>query len=256
VIGRSRSAAVDRLRMATHARIIAFTHRGRVRAGNEDAIVVGDWVSPPEMTGPREFRHPLSAPLLCAVADGMGGHAAGEVASREAANGLARRRAMLHDGAAAAAALMDVDAALYRAMERDENLRGMGTTVVGLGLAPRLVWFNVGDSRLYRADGDRLTQLSIDDVPPGPRSGVITQTLGGLWPKFEPIVPHVGEEALTAPQRFLLCSDGLTDMLDDGEIADGLTRPDAQAVTHLFDRAMSAGGYDNISIVLVSLETG
>lgn len=239
--------------MATHARITAFTHRGRVRAGNEDTVVVGDWVSEPEMAGPRQFLSALTAPLVCAVADGMGGHNAGEVASREVARHLAGQGGRLTGPEAAAAALHEIDAALYCAMAADARLLGMGTTVVGLALAPRLTWFNVGDSRLYRADGG-LAQLSIDDTPPGPRSGRITQTLGGWWPRGEPIAPHVGEEALAAPARYILCSDGLTDMLDDPDVAACLKLPDADAVEQLFERAMRAGGTDNISIVLVSVE--
>jgi serine/threonine protein phosphatase PrpC len=239
--------------MAASARITAFTHRGRVRAGNEDTIVVADWVSEPEMAGPREFRHALSAPLLCAVADGMGGHRAGEVASRHVARRLAGEGARLCDARSALAILQAANAGLYRAMAEDENLRGMGTTVVGVALAPRLVWFNVGDSRLYRVRGGHLSQISVDDTPPGPRSGIITQTLGGSWPP-DRVSPHVGEEALAAPQRLLLCSDGLTDMLDDRDIEAGMALPDAEAVARLFEMAMQAGGVDNISIVVVSVE--
>jgi PPM family protein phosphatase len=242
--------------MAAHARIAAFTHRGRVRARNEDTIVVGDWVSEPDMAQPRQFRHALPAPLVCAVADGLGGHRGGEVASREAARRLAGPGRRLTDAPSVVAALHEIDAALYRAMQADTNLLGMGTTVVGLALAPRVTWFNVGDSRLYRAGSGAggVAQLSVDDVPPGPRRGLITQTLGGVWPPEEPIAPHVGEEVLAAPARYLLCSDGLTDMLDDAAIADCMTLPDADAVAQLFERAMRAGGVDNISIVLVSVE--
>jgi serine/threonine protein phosphatase PrpC len=241
--------------VAAQLRITAFTHRGRVREHNEDTIVVGDWVSEPEMATPRQFLRPMSESLICAVADGMGGHRAGEVASRQVARGLAREGARFCDPPAAVAALHDINAALYRAMQADRSLLGMGTTVVGLALAPRLIWFNIGDSRLYRAGSAQggFTQISIDDVPPGPRSGLLTQTLGGLWPQ-EPIAPHVGEQALIAPARYLLCSDGLTDMLDDADIAACLSSSDADAVMQLFERAMRAGGFDNISIVLVSVE--
>jgi serine/threonine protein phosphatase PrpC len=216
-------------------------------------VVVGDWLSEPAMTLPREFRHALTAPLLCAVCDGMGGHQAGEVASGRAAQGLVEAAARMTDAGAAAAALRAVDAALYRAMETDRALAGMGTTVVGLVLAPTLVWFNVGDSRLYRVGRGRIEQLSVDDTPPGPRSGLLTQSLGGGW-RASDIAPHAGEGALTMPARFLLCSDGLTDMLDDEDIADCLALADAEAVAQLFDLAMRAGGLDNISIVLASVE--
>jgi serine/threonine protein phosphatase PrpC len=161
----------------------------------------------------------------------------------------------LIDAPAAVAALQDINVALYRAMAADRSLLGMGTTVVGVALSPRLVRFNVGDSRLYRVGrGGGLTQLSIDDTPPGPRDGTITQTLGGLWPPGELIAPHVGDDALAVPARYLLCSDGLTDMLDDADIAPCLALPDADAVMQLFERAMRAGGVDNIAIVLVSAE--
>ncbi len=127
--------------------------------------------------------------------------------------------------------------------------------MVGLLLAPRFLWFNVGDSRLYRYHRGRLAQLSVDDTPPGRRSGVITQSLGGGEPPPK-IAPHVGQERLLDPSRFLLCSDGLTDMLDDKDIEDCLALADPEAVVNLFERAMRAGGVDNISIVLVSVDPG
>lgn len=237
------------------ARICAFTHRGRVRAGNEDTLVVGDWVSPPEMREPRTFRHALAPPLVCAVADGLGGHLAGEVASRHAAQQLAAASARLASIEGAGETLRCINDELYDAMERDPACAGMGTTVAGLVLGERLIWFNVGDSRLYRFRDGALAQVSVDDTPPGPRSGLITQSLGGVL-LAAPVRPHVSEEPLAAPARFLLCSDGLTDMLDDGDIADCLALPDAEAVAQLFHRAMRAGGADNVSVVVMSVEEG
>jgi serine/threonine protein phosphatase PrpC len=234
------------------ATVTAFTHRGHVRARNEDSVVIGDWVSAPDMEAPRAFRHDLSTPLLCAVCDGMGGHRAGAVASRHVARRLADERERIVGARAAAETLATIDAELYNLMAADANLLGMGTTVVGLVLAARLIWFNVGDSRLYRQRGARIEQISIDDVPPGPRSGMITQSLGGAL-RPPAIAPHVGEEALAVPARFVLCSDGLTDMLDDADIADCLKLADADAAIQLFDLAMRAGGADNISIVLASV---
>src|SRR5260370_41701584 len=72
-----------------HIEVAAVSHRGRVRANNEDSITVAGWVSDVEMSAPRRSRHELAEPLLFAVADGMGGHAGGEVASRYAAKRLA-----------------------------------------------------------------------------------------------------------------------------------------------------------------------
>ncbi len=237
------------------AHISAITHRGRVRAQNEDTIVVGGWLSPVEVEEPRTFRHPLAPPLVCAVADGLGGHLAGEVASRHAAQQLAAAGARLASVEVVQETLRRINDELYRAMAEDPACAGMGTTVAGLVLGKRLIWFNIGDSRLYRIRDGHLAQMSIDDTPPGPSSGLITQSLGGALPA-EPISPHAGEGPLFAPARFLLCSDGLTDMLDDGDIADCVTLPDAEAVTQLFDHAMRAGGADNVSIVVVSVEEG
>jgi serine/threonine protein phosphatase PrpC len=110
----------------------------------------------------------------------------------------------------------------------------------------------VGDSRIYQCSEGRLEQLSVDDVPPGPRSGLITQTLGGA-PYFVPIAPHTGRLELALPSRFLLCSDGLTDMLDDAEIERALAGSDEDAVRALFAAAMQAGGADNLSVIIVSV---
>ncbi len=129
---------------------------------------------------------------------------------------------------------------------------GMGTTAVGLLLAAdRAIWFNIGDSRLYRQRGTRLEQLSTDDVPPGPRSGIITQTLGGAR-SFMPIAPHLGGEHLHIPSRWLLCSDGLTDMVDESELEQAIALSDEEALGAMFTQAMAAGGADNVSIILVS----
>jgi PPM family protein phosphatase len=244
----------------SHIEVTAFTHKGCVRARNEDSIVVAGWVSDVEMSAPRRSRHALGEPLLFAVADGLGGHAAGEVASRLAIKRLAAGKASAQADCIAAR-LAGINTELYEAMKSDPSLVGMGTTIAGLVLcARRAVWFNVGDSRIYRERSGRIEQLSVDDVPPGPRNGVITQTLGGCR-SFVPILPHIGgedfaedfaEENLLLRSRWLLCSDGLTDMLDDAEIERAFAASDEETLRTLFAAAMAAGGRDNISIVVVS----
>ena len=231
--------------------IVAFTHEGRLRPSNEDSLTVVGWVSDVAMSAPRRSRHELGEPLLVAIADGMGGHAAGEVASRYAI----KRLAETFTGGAAAVSdtLGTINAELYQTMAADQSLLGMGTTVVGLLVTPRrVVWFNVGDSRLYQISDGKLAQLSIDDVPPGPRIGMITQTLGG-GPAFVPISPHIEVAELSLPSRWLLCSDGLSDMLPDGEIERAMAASDEDALRGLFTRAMEAGGLDNISIIVASV---
>jgi serine/threonine protein phosphatase PrpC len=232
--------------------VVAFTHQGGVRPENEDSLAVAGWVSDVAMSAPRRSRHQLGEPLLVAIADGMGGHAAGEVASRYAIKRLAAE-AFKGRAAAISGTLGAINAELYQTMAADRSLLGMGTTVVGLLLtARRAVWFNVGDSRIYRVGDGQLAQLSIDDVPPGPRTGIITQTLGGV-PPFMPIAPHVGMADLIIPSRWLLCSDGLSDMLTDEEIAHAMAANDEDGLRALFIQAMAAGGMDNISIITVSV---
>jgi serine/threonine protein phosphatase PrpC len=255
-----------------HIEVTAFSHKGRVRENNEDSITVAGWVSDVEMSAPRRSRHALAQPLLFAVADGMGGHAGGEVASRYAIKRLAAER--LSEGTAdIAARLAMINAELYETMRAVPSLLGMGTTVAGVLLsARRAIWFNVGDSRIYRQRGGWIEQLSIDDVPPGRRSGIITQTLGGSY-AFFPIAPHIGEEDLGEEDlgqedlgaedlthedlglasRWLVCSDGLTDMLGDAEIERAMAASDEDALRAMFTAAMQAGGADNISVVLVRM---
>jgi serine/threonine protein phosphatase PrpC len=239
---------------APRIEITAFTHRGRLRASNEDGITVAGWVAEAAMSQPRCSQHELTEPLLVALADGMGGHAGGEVASRYAIERLTRQP--LDDEADIADALAAINVELYQTMATAPELLGMGTTVAGLLLtARRALWFNLGDSRVYRQRDDRLQQLSTDDVPPGRRSGVMTQTLGGAH-SFAPVSPHIGAEDLVVPVRYLLCSDGLTDMLSPEQIERVLADAGGDSVRALFARAMAAGGSDNISIILVSVAGG
>src|SRR5262245_48247981 len=233
--------------------VTAFTHRGRLREHNEDSIAVAGWVSDAAMPGPRRSRHELAAPLVCAVADGMGGHAAGEIASRLVTERLAAEPFANAEAGAVAPALAAINAELYRAMRSNRALAGMGTTVAGLLLAAgRVLWFNIGDSRVYHHRDGCLRQLSIDDVPPGARSGIVTQSLGGAL-AFAPVEPHIGAGDLPVPSRWLLCSDGLTDMVSVAEIERRMADEDEQAAGALFEAAMAAGGADNISIVLASI---
>jgi serine/threonine protein phosphatase PrpC len=239
--------------MTVSVEVTAFTHQGRVRANNQDSITVAGWVADVAMTGLRRSRHPVTEPLLCAVADGMGGHAAGEVASRYTVKRLAFGDFATDPAQTVASALRDINQELYQAMAADPACRGMGTTVVGLLLWPDgVAWFNIGDSRLYRYRDGALQQLSVDDVPPGARGGMLTQSLGGGL-SFETVTPHLASAALPAPSRWLLCSDGLTDMVAEEEIAACLALDDEAAGGRLFELAMTAGGADNFSIILVSV---
>jgi serine/threonine protein phosphatase PrpC len=246
----------------------AVIHRGAVRPGNEDALAVGDWIAGNDVERPKRFTHDLNTPLPVIVADGMGGHAAGDVASRYVIETIQRGADAVADSQAAGDLLIHANRRLYEAMEEGIGAPGMGTTVVGVILRQgSTVQFNVGDSRLYRMDpGERtLTQLSIDDTP-GPKldngrtaretTPVVSQSLGGQ-PSYAAIEPHAEDDTPpVAGTCYLLCTDGLTDLLDVGEIGEILARADGddgdfRAVDRLFQAALDRGGKDNVTIALV-----
>jgi protein phosphatase len=230
------------------------TSVGRVRDHNEDAVVDDG--------------------LVFAVADGMGGHAAGEVASRIAVEALAHL--VGHPPSRAddvVAVLREANDGILRSQEREPEQRGMGTTVTGLtvvaeGDGEHWVVFNIGDSRVYRVAGGRLEQVTRDhsevrelmdaglideeEAARHPLRNVITRSLGaGEAPE-----PDVWERPPEAGERFVVCSDGLSNELDDAEIARiALGHADPQSVAdELVAAAVRAGGRDNVSVVVVFVD--
>lgn len=244
---------------ATFFEAAAFTHRGALREHNEDVVAVAGTVLAGDMREP--IVHGLGVGRhLVVVADGLGGHGYGEIASRAAVEVLVAWPGMIADEAACRQALLAANRHLYDLMRRRPETIGMGTTVVGAVIEPaRLLCFNVGDSRAYRFGAGRLALVSEDHVlapaRPGERrvSHVVTQCLGGHASDaaIDPFISTL--PALDAGEAVLLCSDGLTDMVEDGEIAEVLDAAGSagHAAATLFDLAMRRGGLDNISVVIV-----
>lgn len=234
-----------------------LTHVGMRRMRNEDCIAIaGENLNAP-MTAPRIVVQPLVAPVVCLVADGMGGHPAGDVASRLAADCLLKEiDARVRDEDALAAAIRSTNRTLFAEMERVPALYGMGTTIAGVVVHPDIVLaFNVGDSRVYRIESGEVAQLSVDHTMEvaGNRIGnkaprVLSQCLGGFLGELE-VEPQVVTLPLEEGAEFLICSDGLHDMLTDIEIEHCLAPDLAVSVQTLFENAMRAGGIDNISII-------
>ncbi|WP_238016084.1 protein phosphatase 2C domain-containing protein [Dactylosporangium sp. AC04546] len=227
--------------MSATIRAGAATDVGKVRRRNEDSAVAGRGI--------------------WAVADGMGGHAAGDVASNIAVTALRRLEDIPDRGP------HDVRDELARANEdilaaavADPSLAGMGTTAVGLCLvrlegADRWVVFNIGDSRVYRWSHGELDQLTVDHVAPEAvtgRRGVITRALGTDPGPRADLWVHDAR----AGERFLICSDGLPLEVSDADIAAVLGDcPDPQqAAEELVRRAVVAGGRDNVTVVVVDHE--
>lgn len=194
------------------------------------------------------------------IADGMGGHAHGAMASRAVLDCLVAAIDRLADPACCAEVIEDANQHLSELMHEHQEALGMGSTIVGAVLrTDRLITSNVGDSRCYLFSTGQLVQLSHDDVPEaensqfGPRrSHALTQALGGSSFPLT-IEPHVSVDApLAAGEALLLCSDGLTDMVADRIIGDIIrrTKDPLRSARELAAEAFNAGARDNISLIV------
>ncbi|GAA3374837.1 hypothetical protein GCM10020367_40260 [Streptomyces sannanensis] len=237
--------------------VSALSHNGLIRSHNEDSLVIGPWtLCSTETESPQTLLFPLGTPLVVAVADGLGGHPSGDVASALVVRRLARIGPLLDSEEAVRDALTACNEAMYASADDDPDLIMMGTTVAGVVMLPRAVLtFNVGDSRVFDATRDGLRQTSVDDSPPpapGHRTtSLVTQTIGGTV-EFTAVHPHVTSAPLAPESRYLVCSDGLTDPVTDDEIGEVLrVHDDGKAAFELWKAAMDAGGPDNITLALV-----
>jgi serine/threonine protein phosphatase PrpC len=238
-----------------------FTHRGAVRDHNEDAVVIGGCtLAAIDFSGTHSVTINADGPIVVAVADGLGGHAAGEVASTHTVYRLAQLAGHMNTPNGITQMLREISDEIYT-IHGAAHTNGPATTVVGLVFtADQTWWFNVGDSRLFRLDGGHLRMLSIDDIPLDPlgeagavtKTGLVTQVLGGA--PTAPLAPHVGQDDPLTNQRYLLCSDGLTDLVTVTELEAILAEnpdDDARAVRAMWAAAMNGGGHDNITVVLI-----
>ena len=224
------------------------TDVGCVREHNEDSLVV--------------------KPPLYVVADGMGGHEAGEVASEIAVQVIADKSPSTPDGQALAAAVVAANREILDAARDGRGREGMGTTVTAALLeGERLVIAQVGDSRAYLLHQGKLQQLTRDHslvadmVEAGhltaeearihPSRSVITRALGSV----EGTQPDLYELNVETGDRLLLCSDGLTSMVRDPQIEEILRRvQDPQrCAAQLVNEAITAGGHDNVTVVVVDV---
>jgi serine/threonine protein phosphatase PrpC len=186
--------------------------------------------------------------------------AQGAMASRAVLDYLVAATDRVSDPASCAEVIEDANQHLYALMQQHDTTLGMGTTLVGaVPTATALITFNVGDSRCYLHSNGKLIQLSQDDVVNEAtnlsgrrRSHAITQSIGG-YSFHKTVETHIDVGAPLQPDEALLpCSDGLTDLVSDGNInrvLAGTTDP-ALATRRLAALAFRHGGHDNISIVV------
>lgn len=242
----------------SYVAVSALSHEGRLRDHNEDSLAVGPWTLSATVTAtPQSLLFPLGDALLVAVADGLGGHPAGDVASTVAVRELSRLGPVLSDEKSVRHAVDACNRAVEEESRYDPARTGMGTTVAGVVVTEQsVIAFNVGDSRVYAWRESTLDQLSVDDNPPlapgQTHSSVLTQTLGGG--RMQSVNAHVTTRPLTDTGNILLCSDGLSDVVDNETIAGLLAEHHGGEATYeLWKAAMEAGGPDNITIALLEV---
>ena len=236
--------------MTLHLRWAAVTDQGHARSNNQDAFYAGD--------------------RLLVVADGMGGMAAGDVASRLAVDAMASLDMPIgneHQMDALHKALEVANGRIAEKVSEDAALEGMGTTMTAVIFSgDRAALAHVGDSRAYLLRDGRLNQLTKDDtyvqmlVDQGlirpeeaaghPRRAVVTQALQGepVSPSYMIVEPEPGD-------RWLLCSDGLTTVVPAERIEDELAavRDPQECAERLLELALQGGGPDNVTVIVADL---
>lgn len=241
--------------MTLELRSAGRTDIGRHRSANEDSILL------------------VPEKGLFAVADGMGGHRGGRVASQMVTGELGRivREAVAPlDQHALREALGEVNKRVFETGEKNEELHAMGSTCVVVSfIGDTLHMAHVGDSRCYRFRDGRAEQLTSDHraIQPMIDQGALTESESRVHPLRNVLTRSVGVEpkvevesraiALERGDRFLLCSDGLSDMLTVPEIvAQVASGSDLERIVEgLVAQANAAGGTDNISVILIEVGT-
>jgi PPM family protein phosphatase len=239
--------------MTLHLRWAAGTDQGHVRSNNEDCHYAGD--------------------RLLVVADGMGGMAAGDLASRLAIEAMSPLDVPIdndHQMDALHQALEVANGRIAATVAADASLQGMGTTLTAVIFSgTRAAMAHVGDSRAYLLRDGRLNQLTKDDtyvqmlvdqglISPDeaaghPRRSVVTRVLQG-----EPVSPSYVIVEPEAGDRWLLCSDGLTAVVSNETIEQEMLGADdpKTCTERLIDLALRGGGPDNITVIVADLTAG
>lgn len=224
------------------------TDVGKVRANNQDAPIVSEKLR------------------LYGVADGMGGHKGGEVASTSARDNLLRElEGKTPSVAALSGAIEEVNRQIYHQQEHDDALTGMGTTLSVLWMSDNFVYIgHVGDSRVYLLRDGEFKQMTLDHslVEQLVREGVLTEEEAQNHPMRNIITRAIGtdesvEVDVVVEERrkgdlWLACSDGLHGLVDDRQMRDALRQyAPEKAADVLLKAALDSGGRDNVTLVIV-----
>lgn len=244
---------------------------GKIRANNEDNFYFNGRCLREDNNGLKRaaYVEQILKPGFCAaVFDGMGGENFGEAASFAAANAMRNTERTLSQYLIPERQYLNelcfkINEEVVRAARERRTYR-MGSTMVALYFSLRFVYVcNLGDSRAYRLRGNELMQLSQDHVEKiqmfdragNPKKAPLTQHLG-IDPEEMLIEPYIAKGRIQSGDQYLLCSDGLTDMLSNLEIYEimkSYSNAD-ECVDALIQAALDAGGKDNITVILCKLK--
>ena len=216
--------------------VVSRTDIGRVRRSNQDALIIGEGAA--------------------GVADGMGGHNGGEIASGETRDGLLREiRGRKPDRKLLEEIVQKINLEVWERQEKDASLTGMGTTLTLLWPSEtEMLIAQVGDSRAYLIRDGIMRQVTEDHSLVGDmvRRGVLTEEQASCHP-----MRNLFSEERKAGDRWLICSDGLYGQISRGTLEELAKTEDAEeAADRLLQAALEGGGRDNISLILLSDETG
>lgn len=239
-----------RMERAISMKYAARSHQGKVRISNQDAFLAREGVS-----------------SLFAVADGMGGHRGGNVASAMAIASLNELNLDLQpDEAAFHKAVNLANSTIWERQFNDVSLSGMGTTLTALWEgSDSLLLAHVGDSRAYCLEDGKLTQVTTDHSLVGEllRSGAINQEMARNYPYRNIVTRAVGTDGslitdfIWHPKRlgsrWLLCTDGLTEYADTAQIAHLMGLGLDEGADSLMSLAMDGGARDNITLILMEV---
>lgn len=251
----------DTLRILPIAKFAARSDMGKVRENNEDKF---DFFEPDDEAAL------ASRGSVYIVCDGMGGHEAGQIASELACKSFLF--AYYHSAGspqeAARRALLHANDYIYQIGESVPSRKGMGTTLTALILLQdQAIIAHAGDSRCYRFQSGRLEQLTTDHtmVNEWVKQGVLTYETARYHPYAHVLTQAVGVQETLQPDvetipllegdLFLLCSDGLTEHLEDTDILEILTvNTPSKAVLALVDQALAGGGRDNVTVTITQVK--
>ncbi len=261
---------------SSHLTVAALSHPGEVREINEDRLSVTSYT-----------RESDKAPVtLAIVADGIGGHQAGEVAAQIAVDQITddiAKGSGEDPVAELSEAIITAGRLISESATRDEALQGMGSTIAtAMVVERRLFIVSVGDSRTYLIRSGEIRQISIDHtwVQEAINHGILTPEEARNHPNAHVLHRHLGGDrdpipdlrlrlsadesdeasqtnqgmSLAIHDQILLCSDGLTDLVEDHEILEVVsTRSPEEAASALVDMARARGGHDNITMVIIKV---